>query len=119
MVLGAIIEKVSGQDYYSYVQEHIYKPAGMTDTGFYQPGKEVPNLAIGDAKVVVDVKPLEEVRNNTNTREVRGGPAGGGYSTVEDLVKFHMALRSYKLLNEEYSRLVTTGKVDAGGPIGR
>jgi CubicO group peptidase (beta-lactamase class C family) len=38
---------------------------------------------------------------------------------VEDLVKFHLALRSYKLLNEEYTKLVTTGKVDAGGPIGR
>ena len=36
-----------------------------------------------------------------------------------DLVKFHMALRSYKLLNEEYTNLVITGKVDAGGPIGR
>jgi CubicO group peptidase (beta-lactamase class C family) len=119
MVLGAIIEKVSGQDYYSYVQEHIYKPAGMTDTGFYEPGKKIPNLAIGYSKMSPDGKLLEEARDNTNTREVRGGPAGGGYSTVEDLVKFHMALRSYKLLNEEHTKLVTTGKVDSGGPIGR
>jgi CubicO group peptidase (beta-lactamase class C family) len=119
MVLGAIIEKVSGQDYYSYVQEHIYRPAGMTDTGFYSPGKEVPNLAVGYSKMSPDGKPLEEPQANTNTREVKGGPAGGGYSTVTDLVKFHTALRSYKLLNEEYTRLVTTGKVDTGGPIGR
>ena len=119
MVLGAIIEKVSGQDYYSYVKGHVYQPAGMTDTGFYEPGKEIPNLAIGYTKMGLDGKPLEEVRDNTNTREVRGGPAGGGYSTVGDLVKFHMALRSYKLLNEEYTKLVTTGKVEAGGPIGQ
>jgi CubicO group peptidase (beta-lactamase class C family) len=119
MVLGAIIEKVSGQDYYSYVQEHIYETAGMTDTGFYEPGKEIPNLAIGYSKMGPDGKPSEEIRDNTNMREVRGGPAGGGYSTVEDLVKFHMALRSHKLLNEEFTKLVTTGKVDAGGPIGR
>jgi D-alanyl-D-alanine carboxypeptidase len=119
MVLGAIIEKVSGQDYYSYVDEHIYNAASMTDTGFYEPGKEIPNLAIGYTKMGLDGKPLEEVRDNTNTREVRGGPAGGGYSTVEDLVKFHMALRSYKLLNEEYTKLITTGKVEAGGPVGR
>jgi D-alanyl-D-alanine carboxypeptidase len=119
MVLGAIIEKLSGQDYYSYVQEHIYKPSGMSDTGFYEPGKETPNLAIGYTRMGPDGKPLEEVRDNTNIREVKGGPAGGGYSTVGDLVKFHMALRSYKLLNEEYTKLVTTGKVDTGGPIGR
>jgi D-alanyl-D-alanine carboxypeptidase len=119
MVLGAIIEKVSGQDYYSYVQEHVYKPAGMSDTGFYEPGKEIPNLAVGYTKMGMDGKPLPEVRDNTSTREVRGGPAGGGYSTVGDLVKFHVALRSYKLLTEEYTRLVTTGKVEAGGPMGR
>src|SRR5438105_665720 len=56
MVLGAIIEKVSGQDYYSYVAEHIYKPAGMTDTGFYEPGKEIPHLAIGYSKMSPDGK---------------------------------------------------------------
>ena len=119
MVLGAIIEKLSGQDYYSYVQEHVYKPAGMTETGFYEPGKEVPNLAIGYSRMSQDGKKLEEARDNTDMREVKGGPAGGGYSTVGDLVKFHTALRSYKLLNEEYTKMVTTGKVDAGGPIGR
>ena len=119
MLLGAIIEKVSGADYYNYVAERIYKPAGMSDTGFYEPGKDIPNLAIGYTKMGLDGKPLEEVRDNTSTREVKGGPAGGGYSTVGDLVKFHTALRSYKLLNEEHTKLVTTGKVDAGGPIGR
>src|SRR6266404_3698414 len=119
MLLGAIIEKVSGQDYYSYVQEHIYKAAGMSDTGFYEPGKETPNLAIGYTRMGPDGKRLDEPQDNTNTREVKGGPAGGGYSTAGDLVKFHMALRSYKLLNEESMKLVTTGKVDAGGPGGR
>lgn len=116
MVLGAIIEKVSSQDYYSYVAEHIYKPAGMADTGFYEPGKKIANLAIGYTRESDDGKELDEARDNENIREIRGGPAGGGYSTVEDMVKFHMALRSHKLLNREYTELVTTGKVD--GPRG-
>lgn len=119
MVLGAIIEKLSGQDYYSYVQEHVYKPAGMTETGFYERGKETPNLAIGYSRMSPDGKKMEEARDNTDMREVKGGPAGGGYSTVGDLAKFHTALRNYKLLDEEYTKLVTTGKVDAAGPIGR
>jgi CubicO group peptidase (beta-lactamase class C family) len=119
MVLGAIIEKVSGQDYYSYVQEHIYKPAGMSNTGFYEPGKETANLAIGYSRMSPDGKALEEAKDNTNTREVKGGPAGGGYSTAPDLVKFHQALWSYKLLDKTHTDLITTGKVDAGGPGGR
>ena len=118
LVLGAIIEKVSGQDYYSYVKDHIYKPAGMLNTGFYEPGKEIPNLAIGYTRMGPDGRPGDEVRENTDRLEVRGGPAGGGFSTVEDMLKFHVALRSFKLLNREYTELVTKGKVDAGA-IGR
>jgi CubicO group peptidase (beta-lactamase class C family) len=116
MLLGAIIEKVSDEDYYSYVREHIYKPAGMNDTGFYEPGKEIPNLAIGYTKMSPDGKPAEEVRDNEGLREVRGGPAGGGFSTAPDLVKFQQALFSYKLLDKAHTDIVTTGKVD--GPRG-
>ena len=116
MLLGAIIEKVSGQDYYSYVQEHIYKPAGMNDTGFYEPGKEIPNLAIGYTKMTPQGQPGDEIRDNTSLREVKGGPAGGGFSTAPDLVKFQQALFSYKLLDKTHTELVTTGKVE--GPRG-
>src|SRR5436190_20063743 len=51
MVLGAIIEKLSGQDYYSYVQDRVYNLAGMSNTGFYDPAKETPNLAVGYTKM--------------------------------------------------------------------
>jgi CubicO group peptidase (beta-lactamase class C family) len=114
LVLGAIIEKISGQDYYSYVREHIYKPAGMSNTGFYEPGKEIPNLAIGYTRMGPDGKPGAEAKENTDRLDVRGGPAGGGYSTAEDLLKFAVALRGNKLLNAEYTDLVMTGKVEAG-----
>ena len=45
----------------------------------------------------------------------RGTSAGGGYSTVEDLLKFANALESHKLLNPEFTDTLTTGKVDARG----
>src|SRR3954451_14042232 len=106
MLLGAIIEKVSGQDYYTYVQEHIYKPAGMNDTGFYEPGKEIANLAIGYTKMSPDGQPQEEIRDNNGAREVRGGPAGGGFSTASDLVKFHQALYGYKLLDKAHTEII-------------
>ena len=52
-------------------------------------------------------------------REVRGGPAGGGYSTAGDMLKFHLALRENKLLDAEHTELVMTGKVEGGQPIGK
>ena len=119
ILLGAIIEKISGQDYHSYVGEHVYKPAGMTSTGFYEPGRKIPNLALGYTRMGADGKPGDQVTENTDRLEVRGGPGGGGYSTVEDLLKFHVALSGFKLLNREYTGIVTTGKVEAPGPIGK
>jgi CubicO group peptidase (beta-lactamase class C family) len=47
VILGAIIEKVSGETYFDYVDRHIFKPAGMTSTGFYETDIDTPNLATG------------------------------------------------------------------------
>ena len=117
-VLGAIIEKITGQEYHSYVAENVYKPAGMVNTGFYKPGGTIENLAIGETRMSLDGKPLAEPVPHSDKIEVRGGPAGGGYTSAEDLLRFHSALREFKLLNFEYTDLITRGKFDVGGPIG-
>lgn len=59
IVLGAIIERVTGQSYADYVHEHIFKPAGMTDTAIraYKPG-EIPNMAHGYMRVGQNGEPL-------------------------------------------------------------
>jgi len=115
IVLGAIIEKVSGQSYYDYVREHIYKPAGMKNTDAYQIADATPNLAMGYTNLGPDDNPTNGPRReNTATRPNRGGPAGGGYSTVEDLLRFATALRDHQLLSAKSTELLTTGKVDMG-----
>ncbi len=119
MILGAIVEKLSGKNYYDYVRENIFELAGMIHTGFYEPGKAMPDVAIGYTRMDESGKRGETERENTDLREVRGGPAGGGFSTVGDMVKFGEALRGHKLLDEEHTKIVTTGKVDAPGPIGK
>jgi D-alanyl-D-alanine carboxypeptidase len=115
MLLGAIIEKITGQSYHDYVQRNVYERAGMTDTGFYDPRQPTPKLAVGYAK---GRNGGEEVEN-TEMREVRGGPAGGGYSTAGDMIRFHVALRENKLLDSEHTHTVLTGKMDTGEPIGK
>ena len=88
IVLGAIIEKISGESYYDYVREHIFKPTGMLNTESYEADIPVPNLAEGYTREETD-KPW---RNNIYTRPARGSSAGGGYSTAEDLLMFTVAL---------------------------
>jgi len=113
VVLGLIIEKVSGQSYYDYVRDHITKPLGMNDTASYAVDENVPNRAIGLTKRGPE-GPLPERRANTNTLPARGSSAGGGYSTAADLLRFANALLSDKLLPERWTNWVF-GDFDAKG----
>ncbi len=118
IVLGAVIERVSGQDYFEYVREHIFKPAGMGATDFYELDRDTPNLAIGYELRLVNDRPV--LLNNTHLLPLRGCPAGLGYSTADDLLRFDVALRGYKLLDERHTRMVLEGKVERGaGGSGR
>ncbi len=114
IVLGAIIERISGQDYYDYVREHIFKPAGMENTDSYEADSVIQNLAIGYTREGAGSRGR---RNNFYTRPARGSSAGGGYSTAEDLLKFAIALSNSKLLSPEFTNWMFTGQMSpkAGG----
>jgi len=107
LLLGLVIEKASGQSYYDYVRDHIYKPAGMTSTASDPEDTNVPNRSTG--YTAMGAAP-GTTRPNTDTLPYRGTSAGGGYSTVEDLLHFAEALQQNKLLNAHYTELLTTGK---------
>jgi CubicO group peptidase (beta-lactamase class C family) len=115
MVLGAVVEKVPGQDYFDYVREHVYRPAGMVNTDAYELDHDTPNLAIGyTAEVPATGKLGGRRKNNLYLHVVKGGPAGGGFSTAEDLLRFASALCGRKLLDERHTDLVLSPKVRAG-----
>ncbi len=111
LLLGVIVEKVSGQSYYDYVRDHIFKPAGMTATG-----SEPEDRVVADRSVGYMQPEGTSWEPNTETLPYRGTSAGGGYSTVEDLLKFATALQTNKLLKPQYTEMLTTGKVDS--PLG-
>lgn len=114
LTLGAVIEKVAGQSYDDYVRENIYRPAGMTNTDAYDLDLVTPNLALGYEKEFTDGG--IRFRNNLFKHVIKGTPAGGGYSTVEDLLKFDAALRSNKLVSPEYTKLLLTPKPELNSP---
>jgi CubicO group peptidase (beta-lactamase class C family) len=109
LLLGLVVEKVGGQDYYEYVRERVYKPAGMTRTDSLPESENVEGRAVGYTSIGGSPAP------NMDTLPYRGTSAGGGYSTVGDMLAFANAVVTHRLLNEEYTNLLTTGKTDQGG----
>jgi D-alanyl-D-alanine carboxypeptidase len=104
IVLGLIIEKVSGQSYYDYVRQHIFLPAGMKDTDAYMQDAIVPNRAVGYTRESEDGKPQAGPRRiNLYTLPARSSSAGGGYSTAPDLLAFDAAMRADKLLSPAWT----------------
>lgn len=110
LLAGVVIERVSGQNYYDYVAEHIYKPAGMTRSGSEPENQSVADRSVG----YMQKQGGGGWTPNTDTLPYRGTSAGGGYSTVGDLLKFADALMGHTLLNAQYTDLLITGKVDTG-----
>ena len=120
MVLGAIIEAVSGQTYDDYVQQHIYDPAGMKATGSFAMNDPVPDLAMGYTRGMEHdhddhhgPTPGMDApwRENGFMIPFTGTPAGGGYSTVGDLLRFRHAFVGHELLEPRYTEWVVTNKL--------
>jgi D-alanyl-D-alanine carboxypeptidase len=103
VVLGLVIEKITGQTYYDYVRESIYRPAGMTSTDAFMQDAVVPNRAVGYTSEDAAGKRLPEARVNVYELPARGSSAGGGYSTAGDLLRFDIAMRGGKLLSPAWT----------------
>ncbi len=97
-MLAAIIEKVTGKDFEVFVRDEIFKPAGMSDTGF------VDDPALNQDQQV-QRKPGVTMFVHPWGWGYRG--CGGILTTLNDLAKFDAALREGKLLSAESMELMT------------
>ena len=111
IVLGAIIERVSGMPYEKFVEENIFKPAGMTSTGAFESDAILPNLAMGYTRRVGN----GQLRSSIHLHGATGSAAGGGYSTVADLLAFTQALKNGRIPDVTPTR---EGYAIAGGAPG-
>ncbi|MEO0732792.1 MAG: serine hydrolase domain-containing protein [Bacteroidota bacterium] len=114
-VLGLLIEKQSGRSYAKYLRQHVWEPAGMTNTSVEENGKDYPGKSVryhqrkpGKFKVDED--------NDLSDRI----PAGGIQSTVTDLLKFGKALMAGQLISvESFAEMMTdNGRKKQGNPYG-
>jgi CubicO group peptidase (beta-lactamase class C family) len=97
MLLGAIIEKVSGVSYPEYLEKNLFKPAGMMQTHFGDDYKIIKNRAASYVYSRVESQFL----NAANDKVETAYSAGGIQSTAQDIFKWHRALLAYKLIKKE------------------
>ena len=86
----------------------------MINTDSYELDKVNPNLAVGYHKTFTDSG--IDWSKNAFEHVMRGGPQGGGYSTVEDLLRFDQALRGGKLVSPAMVKTLTTPKPELNSP---
>jgi D-alanyl-D-alanine carboxypeptidase len=106
VLLGEIIAKASGQDFYDYLRDRVWAPAGMTATGYFAADEPVTDLAMGYTRGEGGKEPLHE---NLFTRPARGSAAGGGYSTLDDMLRFDQALLANRLCSDAWTEWVIGG----------
>lgn len=109
ILLGRVIEKVSGKPFAEFLSERILKPVGMTNTVF-EPKTDAPGLATGYTSFALgDPEPA--------AREADGWihAAGGLYTTPSDLAKWDLALMTGKVLKTESLKQMTTPSLLADG----
>lgn len=113
VTLGAVIERASGLGWHEAIRRYVYQPAGMTSSAVLD--RTAPGIATGYAGTP------PAVEENTATLPGLGSPAGGTYSTVDDLRRFALALTDGKLLDQAHTWLWFNRFEDGRqgwGPIG-
>jgi CubicO group peptidase (beta-lactamase class C family) len=101
IVLGAIVERVAGMPYETYVQRHVFMPAGMPGAGWFASEALAADIARGYTRRMRPGEPDGALRSNVDRHGSAGSAAGGGYATAPDLLAFDTALRTGRLLDPE------------------
>jgi D-alanyl-D-alanine carboxypeptidase len=97
VVLGQIVERVSGKRYEEYVAQHVFTPAGMTGAGFFRADRLPDKVAQGYSRELPGA--AGSLQNARNAHGVAGSAAGGSYASAADLLAFDKAMREGRLLD--------------------
>ena len=106
VLLGEIIAKASGKDYYDYMRDHVWGPAGMTATAYLAIDDSARDVAMGYSRGDDGRGTPSE---NVSSRPGRGSAAGGGYSTLDDMLRFDQALLANRLCAPAWTAWVIGG----------
>ncbi|HMS63673.1 MAG TPA: serine hydrolase domain-containing protein [Ignavibacteria bacterium] len=101
VILGGIIEKITGKSYSDNMKERIFDPLGMNSSGYID--WESKDLL----KATGYLKNIKNAARDNNDLRLQGSPAGGMYSTTEDLLKLDQSLMNdNKLLDDKFKMIL-------------
>ena len=98
VILGLILERVTGQLFDKYLHENVFRPCDMLDTGYY----ELDRLPVKCANAYIFDESKQQYFTNIYSVDAKGTGAGGAFTTVVDVEKFWK-----KLLNKEFVSMAT------------
>lgn len=119
VLLGRVIEVVTGQDYYDYIQKHVFAPAGATTASF-------PLFPKDGVAAVPMAYPYESALDSENRMSFesqlgkygrRGSPAGDSVASALDILRLSTAMRTGRIVKPETFRLHSSGKPELNSPI--
>lgn len=111
ILLGLVIEKISGMSYFDYVAKNIFEKVGMKDTGFV-PLNDVEER-VAEGYIPVENKETGTItwKKNIYSVQAYGASDGGAVTTVNDLLAFFRALKEGVLLSDDMTKLILEPKV--------
>lgn len=109
IVMGLIVEQLSGMNFTDYIRENILIPAAMTDSGYFATDRLPSRTALG----YIEDESGGGWRTNTFAVPIIGGGDGGAYTTAPDMARFWSALLDHKLLSEELTAKMMRAHIEA------
>jgi CubicO group peptidase (beta-lactamase class C family) len=104
VVLGLIIEAITGESFDEYLNKNIFAPCGMNDTGYY----ELDRLPDRCANAYIYDEMRGGYYTNIYSVDAKGTGAGGAFTTVYDILKFWNGLKNGVLISDKmFTNMIT------------
>jgi CubicO group peptidase (beta-lactamase class C family) len=107
ILLGVVIEELTGLRYQDFVEQAIFKPIGMNQSGYFAMNKLPEKTALGY------IAEAEGWRTNIFNLPIIGASDGGAFTTVQDVATLWEAFWGYELLSKELVEIYTQAYVKA------
>lgn len=108
ILLGLIVEQASGLPFTDYVEERIFKKAGMIDSGYFAFDSLPEKTALG----YIDHSD-GTWKTNMYSLPAKGGSDGGAYVTVTDMARLWESLMTHQILSKEMTNHLLTAHVQS------